>query len=100
MCLRERSSYLLVPLGAEEKNSDVVKLADQPSEDNVSHLKLTFQIVTKNNFQKMMKTWWMLLVEAIFSTHLRIPVKSPRSPVILHFVYGDGIKIKTIHLHI
>ena len=33
-------SNLLVPLGAEEKNGNVVKLADKPSKDNISHLKL------------------------------------------------------------
>ena len=33
-------SNLLVPLGAEEEHSNVVKLADKPSKDNISHLKL------------------------------------------------------------
>ena len=37
-CLRETSSHLLVPLGAEEKNSNVVKLANKPSKDNIGHL--------------------------------------------------------------
>ena len=33
-------SNLLVPLGAEEEHSNVVELADKPSKDNISHLKL------------------------------------------------------------
>ena len=39
-CLKETSSYLLVPLGAEKEHGNVVELADKPPEDNISHLKL------------------------------------------------------------